>query len=164
MAKLGVIASNINVVNPATNDLPASVKGTVKVKIFELEVKRIGVEVQRLHYMIQNLQEILQSALESDRALQQWQSYVVFKEREGSLIELRAALNSMLEQSSSLKLSKFDKLFCPIKTRRLYRDIEIVFGRINQDLSILDIDITSVTSPVQVRLITVARLITSATI
>lgn len=111
----------------------------------EIDLKRIGVELEQLHSILQELRENLASALESDKALQQWQSSTISEEIEGYLTKLRTALNSLLQQASSLNLSKVDKVLWPIKASKLNRDVGVTTRQIKEYLDIIDYDIALVT-------------------
>ena len=140
MAELGVIASVINVVDLAAKVTITVAKYTEKVKNVALDMKRIAVEVQQLHDILQQLHEKSQRASKSNAALQQWQSFIILDQRQGSLTKSRTALSSILKQLNSLKLSKVDRLLWPIKARKLERDVEIIVSQKAQYLDILNID------------------------
>lgn len=123
----------------------APAEDTRKAKDIEIDLKRIGVELEQLHSILQELRENLASALESDKALQQWQSSTISEEIEGYLTKLRTALNSLLQQASSLNLSKVDKVLWPIKASKLNRDVGVMTRQIKEYLDIIDYDIALVT-------------------
>lgn len=123
----------------------AAAEDTRKAKDVEIDGKRIGAELEQLQHIIQELQENLAFALKSDKALQQWQSSTISEEIEGYLTKLRTALNSLLQQATSLKLSKADIVLWPIKAFKLNRDVGVVTRQIKQYLDTIDNDIALVT-------------------